>query len=111
MTTSGADHSIDKLKHCWNCGVKFGPKPKPGPTEGEWYYDNERYAIRAMPHSMSIGHALSCKNDGEVHANGHLMAASKKLLAACKKLMQEPYEGAARDAAREAIADAEKGMQ
>lgn len=103
-----ADHSIDKLKHCWNCGSKFGPEPKKEPSHGDWYYNPATSNIYT---DSGVLVADVCGNLKHIKADGYLMAASKKLLAACKKLMQEPYEGAARDAAREAIAEAEKGMQ
>lgn len=108
-----------QFKFCWRCGVKFGPEPRTGPTAGEWYYDQLGGAIRAMPNGVSVAHVLSRNTVDEMKANAHLMAASKKLLAACKVVAlardraswMEKYDPKAMEQVKEAIAEAEKGKQ
>jgi len=105
------DHSADKLKHCWNCGVKFEPKPAT-PTEGEWRYESStcRLFSTQIDRDVLIGYVRGYNGKEELHANGYLMASSKKLLAAIKPLVAlRPIHGSNDyiKAAEQAIAAAE----
>lgn len=107
------DHSPDKLRFCWHCSMHFGPKPKPEPkkepTPGDWWYDTSNSKIYSHPACGLVADVNG--NLKHIKADGYLMAASKKLLAACRRLVLEPYGDAARSEASAAIAEAEKGMQ
>jgi hypothetical protein len=71
------DHGGGKIRHCWNCGSKFGPEPKAEPTGGDWWYNFHTNRILASPGAV-VAEVFTHRTDG------YLIAASKKLLAACK---------------------------
>lgn len=115
--TITTDHRREHLLFCFHCGCKFGPEPRKGPTEGEWYYKNGRVLCHDSSGPRTDVIAEVYGQDGHDHReeqliNGHLMAASKKLLAKLKLLVAVERPTARELAeAREAIAEAEKGKQ
>lgn len=107
----------DTFRFCWHCGVKFGPEPKQGPTDGEWKYNP--YTNSVVSHKPNGGiEFLASTPVGveapERHVNGHLMAASKKLLAVAKRVVEYgiyPPNPPLLNDIKVAVAEAEKGKQ
>lgn len=86
------DGSASKLRFCWHCSMQFGPEPKPEPTGGDWRYE-ERSAVITSKNGTALiadvsGFTHDTSRESEQRANGYLLAASKKLLAACIRLVQ-----------------------